>query len=312
MIVRDVYALIGDTPLIELRTLPIPSGVKVYGKMEMMNPGGSVKDRLGLKLIERAIEREQLRCGGTVVEPTAGNTGIGLALACQRYGIRLITVTPEKFSQEKQALMKLLGATVVNTPTELGMKGAIARAKELAKEHRAYVPEQFSNPDNPDTYVDVLARELLADLPNIDVFVAGAGSGGTFAGVAKVLKPQGTKTVIVEPVGSVLNGGTPGPHKTEGIGVETWPPFLNQEDVDSIHTITDDEAFYYVAHLAKQEGLLIGSSSGAAIAACVKEANQRSEGTIVTILPDSAERYLSQGIVKEAEHAYKDSTYSRR
>ncbi|WP_214824510.1 PLP-dependent cysteine synthase family protein [Exiguobacterium algae] len=311
MIVRDVYALIGDTPLIELRTLPVPNGVKVYGKMEMMNPGGSVKDRLGLKLIEQAIERGQLERGGTVIEPTAGNTGIGLALACQRYGVRLITVTPEKFSQEKQALMSLLGATVVNTPTELGMKGAIAHAKELAKHEGAYVPEQFSNPDNPATYVDTLAQELLDDLSQIDLFVAGAGSGGTFAGVAQTLKPLGTKTVIVEPVGSILNGGEPGPHKTEGIGVEKWPPFLERSYVDAIHTITDDEAFYYVAHLAKQEGLLIGSSSGAAIAACVKEANQMTEGTIVTILPDSAERYLSQGIVKEAEHAYKDSTHSR-
>ena len=311
MIVRDVYALIGDTPLIELRTLPVPSGVTVYGKMEMMNPGGSVKDRLGLKLIEQAIHRGQLERGGTVIEPTAGNTGIGLALACQRYGVRLITVTPEKFSQEKQALMSLLGATVVNTPTELGMKGAIAHAKELAKREGAYVPEQFSNPDNPATYVDALAKELLDDLPHIDVFVAGAGSGGTFAGVAQTLKPLGTKTVIVEPVGSILNGGEPGPHKTEGIGVEKWPPFLERSYVDAIHTITDEEAFYYVAHLAKQEGLLVGSSSGAAIAACVKEANRLTEGTIVTILPDSVERYLSQGIVKEAEHAYKDSTHSR-
>ncbi|WP_214795719.1 MULTISPECIES: cysteine synthase family protein [unclassified Exiguobacterium] len=312
MIVRDVYELIGDTPLIELRSLPVPSTVKVYGKMEMMNPGGSVKDRLGMNLIERAMKRGDVAPGGTVIEPTAGNTGIGLALACQRYDIRLITVTPEKFSKEKQALMRLLGATVVNTPTELGMKGAISHALELAEEYDAYVPEQFSNPDNPDAYVDILSQELLKDVPQIDVFVAGAGSGGTFTGVAKSLKPQGTKTVVVEPVGSILNGGEPGPHKTEGIGVEKWPPFLERSYVDAIHTITDEEAFYYVAHLAKQEGLLIGSSSGAAIAACVKEANQMSEGTIVTILPDSAERYLSQGIVKEAEYAYKDSTHSRR
>lgn len=312
MIVQSVYELIGETPLIELRTLPVPPGVKIYGKLEMMNPGGSVKDRLGVQLIERALERGQIEPGGTVVEPTAGNTGIGLALACQRYGIRLITVTPEKFSQEKQALMALLGATVVNTPTELGMKGAIARSKELAEEHAAYVPEQFSNPDNPDAYVDTLAEELRADLPNIDVFIAGAGSGGTFTGVAGKLRPHGTKTIVVEPEGSILNGGAPGPHKTEGIGVETWPPFLDRDLVDDIYTITDKEAFYYVAHLAKQEGLLVGSSSGAAIAACVKEASLMTEGVIVTILPDSVERYLSQGIVKEAEYAYKNSTHSRR
>lgn len=311
MIVRDVYELIGDTPLIELKTLPVPDGVTVYGKLEMMNPGGSVKDRLGLALIERALARGDVERGGTVIEPTAGNTGIGLALACQRYGIRLITVTPEKFSQEKQALMRLLGATVVNTPTELGMRGAIDRATELAAAEQAYVPEQFSNPDNPDTYVDSLAQELLRDVPNIDVFVAGAGSGGTFTGVAKSLKPNGTKTVIVEPVGSVLNGGVSGPHKTEGIGVEKWPPFLDRALVDAIHTIEDEEAFYYVAHLAKREGLLVGSSSGAAIAAAVKEAQLLQHGTIVTILPDSAERYLSQGIVEEADDAYKNSTHSR-
>ncbi|WP_070326987.1 PLP-dependent cysteine synthase family protein [Exiguobacterium aurantiacum] len=312
MLVNNVYELIGDTPLLELRTLPVPKGVKIYGKLEMMNPGGSVKDRLGLHLIEQALERGQLERGGTVVEPTAGNTGIGLALACQRYGVNLITVTPEKFSQEKQALMSLLGATVINTETELGMKGAIERAKALAVEHNAYLPEQFSNPDNPDTYVDSLARELLQDIPNIDVFIAGAGSGGTFTGVAAVLKNHGTRNVVVEPEGSILNGGQPGPHKTEGIGVEKWPPFLDRELVDGIYTISDDDAFYYVAHLAKQEGLLVGSSSGAAIAACVQEANRMTEGVIVTILPDSVERYLSQGIVKEAEHAYKNSAYSRR
>lgn len=312
MIVQSVYELIGETPLLELRTLPVPAGVKVYGKLEMMNPGGSVKDRLGLQLIERALERGQLERGGTVVEPTAGNTGIGLALACQRHGIKLMTVTPEKFSQEKQALMTLFGATVVNTPTELGMKGAIARAKELAIEHDAYVPEQFSNPDNPDAYVDTLALELQADLPNIDVFIAGAGSGGTFTGVASKLRPNGTKAIVVEPEGSILNGGAPGPHKTEGIGVEAWPAFLPHDLVDGIYTITDEEAFYYVAHLAKQEGLLVGSSSGAAIAACVQEAAKMTEGVIVTILPDSVERYLSQGIVKEAEYAYKNSTHSWR
>lgn len=312
MIVRDVYELVGRTPLIELTTLPVPEGVKVFGKMEMRNPGGSVKDRLGLQLIERAIERGQLTQGGTVVEPTAGNTGIGLALACQKFGITLMTVTPEKFSQEKQALMRLLGATVVNTPTSLGMKGAIERAKELAVEHDAYLPEQFSNPDNPDTYVETLALELLHDLPQIDVFIAGAGSGGTFTGVAKTLRPNGTKTIVVEPEGSILNGGAPGPHKTEGIGVESWPVFLDEAYVDGIYTITDEDAFYYVAHMAKREGLLIGSSSGAAIAACVQEANQMTEGVIVTILPDSVERYLSQGIVEEAEHAYKNSAHSRR
>lgn len=205
MIVRDIYELIGDTPLIELRSLPVPSSVKVYGKMEMMNPGGSVKDRLGMNLIERAIKRGDVAPGGTVIEPTAGNTGIGLALACQRYDIRLITVTPEKFSQEKQALMRLLGATVVNTPTELGMKGAISHALELAEEYDAYVPEQFSNPDNPDAYVEILSQELLKDVPQIDVFVAGAGSGGTFTGIAKTLKPLGTKTVVVEPVLSLIH-----------------------------------------------------------------------------------------------------------
>lgn len=298
--VTSIQQLIGNTPLMELTQVKIPNNCRIFAKLEYFNPGGSVKDRLGVSLIEDAESRGLLKPGGTIIEPTAGNTGIGLAVAAIGKGYHVKFVVPEKFSQEKQSLMRALGAEVINTPTEKGMKGAIAKAEELARELDAFSPSQFSNPANPETYVRTMGPEIWEALDgNIDVFVAGAGSGGTFAGTARFLKlkNEAIKTVIVEPEGSILNGGESGPHLTEGIGMEFLPDYMDRSHFESIHTILDKEAFAAVGELAKKEGLLVGSSSGAAFLAALREAEQAAPGShIVTVFADSSERYMSQNI----------------
>lgn len=297
----NVKELIGNTPIVELTQFDLPDGVRLFAKLEYFNPGGSVKDRLGMELIRSAEERGELKPGGTIIEPTAGNTGIGLALAAVGTGYRVIFCVPEKFSQEKQELMRALGAEVVNTPTEQGIKGAIAKAKELADSiPGSFVPQQFANPANPDAHYKTTGPEIWEQMDGcVDVFVAGAGSGGTFMGVARFLKEKksSVKNVIVEPEGSILNGGQSGPHKTEGIGMEFLPPFMDTSYFDAIHTILDVEAFDLVKELAKREGLLVGSSSGAAMAAALREAKLAEPGTnIVVLFADSSERYLSKKI----------------
>lgn len=300
-IYRNVHELIGNTPLMELTQFDLPNQVRLFAKLEFMNPGGSVKDRLGLELLDEAFRSGKLKTGGTLIEPTAGNTGIGLALAAINRGIRVLFVVPEKFSMEKQELMKALGAEIIHTPTALGMKGAIEKTQELLKEiPNSYSPAQFSNPANPLTYYKTLGPEIWRELEGkVDIFVAGAGSGGTFMGTARFLKEQNpnVKTVIVEPEGSILNGGEAGPHKTEGIGMEFLPDYMDPSYFDAIHTISDQDAFNRVKELAQKEGLLVGSSSGAALHAALIEAVQAPTGAhIVTIFPDSSERYLSKKI----------------
>ncbi|MCP8967253.1 PLP-dependent cysteine synthase family protein [Ectobacillus ponti] len=302
-IYRGIHELIGHTPLTELASFSLPQGVRLFAKLEFYNPGGSIKDRLGKELVEDALEKGLVQPGGTIIEPTAGNTGIGLALAAKKYGIEVIVCVPQKFSMEKQELMRALGATVVNTPTEQGMTGAIAKAKELLQEHPgSYCPQQFANEANPRAYYKTLGPEIWEALDgHVDIFVAGAGSGGTFMGTSIYLKEQNpsVKTVIVEPEGSILNGGEPGPHATEGIGMEFLPPFMKPEYFDSIYTVADRDAFRCVKELAQKEGLLVGSSSGAVLYACLQEAQKAPAGTnIVTIFPDSSERYLSKNIYK--------------
>ncbi|GLX66139.1 PLP-dependent cysteine synthase family protein [Paenibacillus glycanilyticus] len=298
---RNVRELIGNTPIVELTRFSLPDGVRLFAKLELMNPGGSVKDRLGMALLRDAAERGELKPGGTIIEPTAGNTGIGLALAAVGTGYKVIFVVPEKFSIEKQTLMRALGAEVVNTPTEEGMTGAIRKAEELVMSiPGAYSPAQFSNPANPLTYYDTLGPELWQEMGGkVDIFVAGAGTGGTFMGTARYLKERNpaVKTAIVEPEGSTLAGGKSGPHRTEGIGVEKLAPFMDPSYFDAIHTITDDIAFARVNELARLEGLLVGSSSGAALEASLREAEHAPYGShIVTIFPDGSERYLSKRI----------------
>ncbi|WP_433743313.1 PLP-dependent cysteine synthase family protein [Falsibacillus pallidus] len=298
---QNIHELIGSTPMMEIKQFSLPDGVRLFAKLEFFNPGGSIKDRLGRELLQEAIESGKISKSGTIIEPTAGNTGIGLALAAVNSGIQVIFCVPEKFSIEKQELMKALGAKIVHTPTEEGMKGAIAKAQELLKQiPDSYCPQQFGNPANPETYYKTLGPEIWEQLEGqVHVFVAGAGTGGTFMGTANYLKDQDKKikTVIVEPEGSILNGGESGPHKTEGIGMEFLPQYMNAAYFDAIHTISDEDAFRRVKELALLEGLLVGSSSGAALHAALLEAENAAPGTnIVTIFPDSSERYLSKKI----------------
>ena len=301
MLIQSVSQLIGHTPMIDLQ-INVPHHSHIYAKLEMFNPGGSIKDRLGQYMIQDAIDHGKVTEGKTtIIEPTAGNTGIGVALAAQQHRLPTILVVPEKFSFEKQQLMKALGASLINTPSDQGIKGAIQKARELAaKTPNSFVPMQFENPANPATYYHTLAPELVADVPaQINAFVAGAGSGGTFAGIARYLKEQNsaTRTVVVEPEGSILNGGPAHLHKTEGIGVEFIPPFFKDVQIDETLTISDNDAFDQVKQMAKTQGLFIGSSSGAALAASLKVANELPENSsIVTVFPDSSERYMSENI----------------
>lgn len=304
MFIKSITELIGQTPLIDLQ-LDIPNHSRIFAKLEMFNPGGSIKDRLGQFLINDGIARHVITSETVIIEPTAGNTGIGLALAAQQHHLRTILVVPEKFSYEKQQLMQALGAEIVNTPSSAGIKGAIAKAKALAAEiEHSYVPMQFANPANPETYYQTLAPELIQDLngEKITAFVAGAGSGGTFSGVAKYLNAYDStiQNIVVEPEGSILNGGPAHGHRTEGIGVEFVPPFFEDVRIDRTMTISDEDAFHQVRDVAARLGLFIGSSSGAALAASLKLAETLPENShIVTIFPDSSERYMSDKIYEK-------------
>ncbi|OZU87888.1 cysteine synthase [Virgibacillus indicus] len=298
---RSVKEIIGNTPLLEITGLSFPDGVRIYAKLEFLNPGGSVKDRLGIELIQDALKNGKIKEGGTIIEPTAGNTGIGLALAALNQNLSVIFCIPEHFSKEKQSIMKALGASIIHTPRNAGMVGAIEKTKKLIKEiPNSFSPQQFANPANPQTYYKTLAPEIWKDLNGeVDVFVAGAGSGGTFMGTSRFLKEKNpnVKTVIVEPVGSIIAGGEPGPHRTEGIGMEFLPEYMDRSYMDQVHTVSDDDAFRMVKELAEKEGLLVGSSSGSAMYAALQEAENAETGTsIVTVFPDGSDRYLSKQI----------------
>lgn len=300
-IINNVVGLVGQTPMYEIKSYPLREGVRLFAKLEFMNVGGSIKDRLGFYLLEQAFKHNKIKKGDTIIEATAGNTGIGLALAAIHYQLEAIFVTPKSFSVEKQTLMKALGAKVINTPTELGMKQAIKVAEEMEQRiPNSYIPNQFANDWNPDTYYNTLGPEIWKDVDGqIDILLAGAGSGGTFTGTAHYLKEQNPriKTMIVEPEGSILNGGEQKPHRTEGIGMEFLPNFMDECLFDKIYTISDERAFIRLKEVAKQEGLLVGSSSGAALDGALQVARKAKTGTnIVTIFPDSSERYLSTGI----------------
>lgn len=300
---QSVKELIGNTPIVKLKNQYIPEKVHVYAKLESFNPGGSVKDRLGEALIQAGERFGKLKPGGTIIEATAGNTGIGLALAAIDRDYQVIFIVPEKFSIEKQMLMRALGAKIVHTPSELGIKGAIRKAEELAQEiPNSYLPEQFSNPANALIHYEMTGPEIWEQMNGqIDRFIAGVGSGGTFMGIAQFFKEQNPEivTIAVQPEGSVLDGGEVGPHETEGIGMERIPEFFDENYMDQVYTVTDQDAFEWVYRLAQEEGLLVGSSSGAACFAAVEEAKKAEPGTnIVVIFPDSSERYLSKNIYR--------------
>jgi len=303
VIISSITEAIGHTPVYKFtaQDFPMPKDSVIYAKLEYLNPGGSIKDRLGLYLLTSGLESGKIDQETTIIEPTAGNTGIGLGLAALKFNLKTIFVVPEKFSIEKQKIMQALGAKIVHTPTEEGIVGAIEKSKQLASEiPNSYVPLQFENPDNPATYYQTLGPELFQELEgSINSFVAGIGSGGTFAGTAKFLKERlpELRLIGVEPEGSILNGGPSHGHEIEGIGVEFVPPFLSELTIDQFETISDAEGFAYTRQLAKEHGLLVGSSSGAAFAAALKEAQRLPNGqSILTIFPDTSDRYLSKNI----------------
>lgn len=301
-VASSVLELIGQTPLLRLAELE-DGGAEIWAKLETVNPGGSVKDRIGLGMVLQAEQDGRLRPGGTIVEATAGNTGIGLALVGARKGYRVILVVPEKYSVEKQKLMRALGAEVVITPTEQGMAGAQARARELAARiPGAVYVDQFSNPANPKTHELTTGPEIYQQTGGrLDAIVVGCGSGGTFMGAVRYLKSRipSLWAVAVEPQGSVLGGGTPGNHLVEGIGMDEVPPIMDRELADEVMMIPDPEAFAMVRRLARACGVLAGSSAGANVAAAVRVAQRLGAGKrVVTVIPDSCERYLSKSILE--------------
>ncbi len=273
----------------------------IYAKLEFLNPGGSIKDRIGVGMIARAEKAGLLKKGGTIIEPTAGNTGIALALAGVRMGYRVILCVPENFSTEKREVMRALGGEVVLTSPDAGMKGAIDKAEELARTiPNSYVPQQFRNVFNSESHYETTGPEIWQQMQGrVDGFVTGAGTGGTFTGVAKYLRERNAKVycAIVEPQGSVLGGGKAGKHEVEGIGSSFIPPVLDMSLANEVITITDAEAFPMVGRLATEEGVLGGSSAGANVEAALRVARKLGAGKrVVTIIPDAAERYMSKGI----------------
>ena len=297
----DITQLVGETPMLQFTRLVPPGSADVFAKLEYLNPGGSVKDRAAIGIIKRAEEEGKLQPGGTIVEATAGNTGIGLALIGVKRGYKVALFVPEKFSEEKVMIMRALGAEVARTPEAEGMAGAIARANELvASTSGAFMAGQFENPANPDYHYETTAREIFEQMDGrIDGIVLGSGTSGTFTGVARFVKERLPRavTVLVETQGSVMAGGTPGPHKVEGIGASFIPKNFDRSVCDEIVAVTDDQAFGMVKELAAKEGVLAGSSGGAAVYAALELARRLGSGKrVATIVPDSAERYLSKRI----------------
>ena len=299
-VARTPLDLIGSTPVVRLSRMPQLDGVgaEVWAKLESFNPGGSVKDRICLAMVEAAEREGKLRPGGTIIEPTSGNTGIGLALVAAVKGYRLVLTMPDTMSEERRSLLAAYGATLVLTPDTKGMHGAIRRAEELLAENPDwYMPQQFTNPANPEVHRRTTAREILAQLPRVDAFVAGVGTGGTITGVGEVLRAErpGVRIYAVEPVASaVLAGGEPGFHHIQGIGAGFVPEILNQGVYEEVVGVTDEDAVKHTRALARFEGLLLGISSGAACAAAIGVGRRLGRGAVVlTVFPDTGERYLT-------------------
>ena len=299
-IAKDVTQLVGNTPLVRINKLSNDTGTEILGKCEFMNPTSSVKDRIALAMIETAINDGKITKDTVVVEPTSGNTGIGLAMVCAAKGIELILTMPESMSLERRQLLSALGATLDLTPAALGMKGAIDRAAEIDNTMpNSFMPQQFNNPANPEAHRKTTAVEILNDTEgNVDIVVAAVGTGGSLTGISEVLKKHNPdiKIVAVEPESSpVLSGGAPGPHKIQGIGAGFVPGVLNTDIFDEVIQVADTDAFATSKELAKTDGLLVGISAGANLFAANQVASRpENKGkTIITILCDTGERYLS-------------------
>ncbi|CUY00098.1 cysteine synthase A [Staphylococcus epidermidis] len=294
-----VTQIIGNTPVVKLRNVVDDDAADIYVKLEYQNPGGSVKDRIALAMIEKAEREGKIKPGDTIVEPTSGNTGIGLAFVCAAKGYKAVFTMPETMSQERRNLLKAYGAELVLTPGSEAMKGAIKKAKELKEEYGYFEPQQFENPANPEIHELTTGPELVEQFEGrqIDAFLAGVGTGGTLSGVGKVLKKEypNVEIVAIEPEASpVLSGGEPGPHKLQGLGAGFVPDTLNTEVYDSIIKVGNDTAMDMARRVAREEGILAGISSGAAIYAAIQKAKKLGKGkTVVTVLPSNGERYLS-------------------
>lgn len=300
-LVNSITDLIGSTPVVKLNRLVNENSADVYVKLEYMNPGSSVKDRIALAMIEAAEKAGKLKEGDTIIEPTSGNTGIGLAMVSAAKGYRAVLVMPDTMSLERRNLLRAYGAELILTPGAEGMNGAIKKANELASEHGYFVPQQFENEANPEIHSLTTGREIVEQMGDqLDAFVSGIGTGGTITGAGKVLRENypDIKIFAVEPEDSpVLSGGKPGPHKLQGIGAGFVPKVLNTEVYDEVITIKNEEAFETSRRSAKEEGVLGGISAGAAIAAALKVAERLGKGKrVLAILPDNGERYLSTAL----------------
>ncbi|MFM9332155.1 cysteine synthase A [Paenibacillus mesotrionivorans] len=301
-LVQNITDLIGDTPLVRLNRVVPEDSAEIYVKLEYQNPGSSVKDRIAISMVEVAEKEGKLKPGDTIVEPTSGNTGIGLAMVAAAKGYKAILVMPETMSLERRNLLRAYGAQLVLTPGAEGMKGAIRKAEELAAENPSYfIPQQFKNPANVKVHLETTGPEIVEAIKSfdgkLDAFVAGIGTGGTITGTGQVLQQNfpGIKIIAVEPSASpVLSGGKPGPHKIQGIGAGFVPDILNTEIYDQIIPVDNDDAFETSRRVAKEEGILGGISSGAAIFAALQVAKQLGKGKrVIAVLPSNGERYLS-------------------
>ncbi|OOV75466.1 cysteine synthase A [Mammaliicoccus fleurettii] len=297
--VNNIVELIGDTPLVKLNNVVEDGSADVYVKLEYQNPGSSVKDRIGLAMIEAAEKEGKIKPGDTIIEPTSGNTGIGLAMVAAAKGYKAVFVMPDTMSSERRALLKAYGAELVLTPGAEGMKGAIKKAKELKDEKGYFEPQQFENPANPKVHELTTGPEIVEQFEGVqvDAFLAGVGTGGTLSGAGKVLKEKypEIQIVAIEPEASaILSGGNPGPHKLQGLGAGFVPDTLNTDVYDDVIKVGNEEAMEMSRKVAKEEGILGGISSGAAIVAALKKAKDLGKGkTVVTVLPSNGERYLS-------------------
>ncbi len=295
----NILDLVGNTPMVRLMKVVEKNSAAIYAKLEMFNPGGSVKDRIALNMIEQAEKKGLLKSGSTIIEPTSGNTGIGLAIVGAVKGYKVVLTMPEGMSQERIQILESFGATIVLTSAKAGMVGAVEKAREIVATMKdAFMPQQFMNPDNPAMHRKTTAKEILKDTDGeIDAFVAGVGTGGTITGVGEVLKKHNPKIriVAVEPKNSnVLSGGKPGPHMIQGIGAGFVPEVLNRGIIDEIIAVDDHEAYQMAKRLSREEGIFAGISCGAACLGALKVAKTLGVGkTVVTIFPDSGERYLS-------------------
>ncbi len=303
----DILATIGGTPIVKINNIPDEKCANLFGKLEMFNPAGSVKDRIGLAMIEDAEKKGLLKPGDTIVEPTSGNTGIALAMVATVKGYKAVFTMPETMSLERRALPRYFGAEIVLTEGPKGMKGAIEKAAELVKEKGYFQPQQFDNPANPQVHKETTGPEIVNDFADKELhsFVVGVGTGGTISGAGEVLKKNfsNIKNIVVEPAESpILSGGEPGPHKIQGIGAGFVPGIYNQAVVDEVRQVTSDEAFSMSIRLAKEEGIFCGISSGANMYVALEVAREAGpDKNVLVILPDTGERYISTDLFKAVE-----------